>query len=55
MELSFYFNIVNKNRTQITTVPKSIYDRETAKKYLPKSLIGTNIFKEKINKMFNIF
>ena len=53
-ELVFYFNIVNKDRTKITSNPKSIYDREIAKKYLPKELIEKYIFKNKINKMLKM-
>ena len=38
LELSFYFNLTNKENTKITSTPHSIYDREIAKKYLPQGL-----------------
>lgn len=50
-ELSFYFNLTDKDNTKITSNPKSIYDREIAKKYLPKDLDGRNVFIEKLKEM----
>ena len=50
-ELSFYFNITNKENTKVTSQQKSIYDRNAANQYIPKELIGKKIFKEKINDM----
>lgn len=37
-ELSFYFNLTNQENTEITSIPKSIYDRKVSKQYLPQGL-----------------
>lgn len=50
-ELAFYFNVTNKDNTKITVEPKAIYDRNIAKKYLPKELSGKDVFREKTYKM----
>ena len=51
LELAFYFNLTDIENLKITSKPKSIYDREIAKKYLPKDLIGKNIFMPKLKEM----
>lgn len=50
-ELSFYFNLTNKENTEITSNPKSIYDRKIVKNYLPKELVGKNVFMNKLKEM----
>ncbi len=51
LELVFYFNLTDIDNSRITSKPKSIYDREIAKKYLPKDLVGKNIFMPKLKEM----
>lgn len=50
-EISFYFNLTNKENTKITSKPKSIYNREIAKKHIPKELVGKGVFMDKIKEM----
>lgn len=51
-ELSFFFQVTDINK-KITSKPTTIYNRNDAKKYLPKELIGKGIITNKINEMFN--
>lgn len=50
-ELSFYFNLTDKENTKITSKTKSIYDRNVVKEYLPPELVGQNIFINKLKEM----
>ncbi len=51
-ELVFYFNITNKNKTEITVEPRSIYDKNIANQYLPKELQKSIAFFNKLKEMF---
>ena len=51
LELSFYFNITNKDGTKVTSSNQSLYNRKDVAKYIPKELSGKNIFMPKLVEM----